>query len=401
MESNLEPNPKSPPDDVLRAYSPRPAVRRLNRAALAIIFLGVALLFAGRTILGLFERYAAQMADDERERVHLRATQDMAERGVMSNLPTGYGFMVQHPAPPPPEPPKEIEKEEPPPIDPNILKQLEALRLEQERALNSPIQFPDAHPLAPKSPSRIDADPQNDQPIAGSSPGVAPDGHELHYDAQRRNFFRDAAAMEQSYTRSRLLPPRSRYEIKAGTIIPAALITPINTDLPGDVVGHVTTNLFDSVTGHVLLVPQGSRLIGRYDSEVHKGQNRALIAWQRLILPNGHSIVLEAMPGTDAQGVAGMAGQVDWHGKRLAGATLLSTLIALGGNYAANIKPEEKELSIVGQTVAQDASRVGQRVIDRELDLRPTITVPEGTPFNVLVTKDLELAPYKPVISGR
>ena len=216
----------------------------------------------------------------------------------------------------------------------------------------------------------------------------------------RREFFRDAANV-QSYVRSPFLPPRSPYEIKAGTIIPAALITPINTDLPGDVVGAVTANLYDSISGRFLLVPQGSRLIGRYNSEVHKGQNRALIAWQRLILPNGYSIVLEAMPGTNAQGLAGMADQVDWHAKRLAGATVLSTLIALGGNYAANINPEQEQFSIVGETVAQDAARVGQRVIDRELDLRPTIIVRQGMPFNVLVTKDLELAPYRPVIARR
>jgi len=124
----------------------------------------------------------------------------------------------------------------------------------------------------------------------------------------------------------------------------------------------------------------------------------ALTAW---LTHNGYSIVLEAMPGTDAQGLAGLANQVDWHAKRLAGATFLSTLIALGGNYAANIDPKQKQFSIAGETVAQDAARVGQRVIDRELDLSPTIIVRQGMPFNVLVTKDLELAPYRPVIARR
>lgn len=197
------------------------------------------------------------------------------------------------------------------------------------------------------------------------------------------------------------MPPRSPYEIKAGTIIPAALVTPINSDLPGDVIGQVTVNLYDTITGRYLLIPQGSRLLGRYNSEVLNGHDRALIAWQRLILPNGYSIVLDVMPGTDAAGVAGMSDGVDWHTKQLLGATMLSTLIALGGNLAADIDPNRRELSTVAETVAQDASRTGQRVIDRQLDRKPTIIIREGMPFNVLVNKDIELAPYEPVITRR
>lgn len=397
MQTAIDSTPKRPAEEVLRAHSPRPAVRRLNRAALAIIFLAVALLFAGRTIVGLFHRYAAQIADDERKREGLRAPDETAN--PLINLPDGYWFNRRESTPPTPETLPQVEEPQPPPIDPNILKQLEALRREQENAVNSSIQFANAHPLTP-DPAPGDCIPQNAFAAANPYPSATVDRRNLSHDELQREFFRDATNV-QSYVRSPFLPPRSPYEIKAGTIIPAALITPINTDLPGDVVGAVTANLYDSISGRFLLVPQGSRLIGRYNSEVHKGQNRALIAWQRLILPNGYSIILEAMPGTDAQGLAGMADQVDWHAKRLAGATVLSTLIALGGNYAANINPEQKQFSIVGETVAQDAARVGQRVIDRELDLRPTIIVRQGMPFNVLVTKDLELAPYRPVIARR
>jgi len=401
METKIDSNSKRPADEVLRAYSPRPAVRRLNRAAIAIIFLIVALIFAGRTMVGLFHRYAAQIADEEREHNRLRASDDLAERGIVGRLPADYTFTI--PPPPAPRLPEPVQPVEEPPrvaIDPDILKQLEALRREQEMAINSPIQFPNAHPMSPDTMPQGGGFPTDQRTPSDWNASTALDRREPSYDAQRRGFFRDATHV-QTYVRSPLLPPRSLYEIKAGTIISAALITPINTDLPGDVIGQVTTNLFDSITGQYLLVPQGSRLIGRYDSEVHKGQNRALIAWQRLILPNGYSIVLETMPGTDAQGVAGISDRVDWHASRLAGATFLSTLISLGGNYAANINPERQELSIVGETVAQDAARVGQRVIDRELDLRPTIIVREGTPFNVLVNKDLELVPYQPVITGR
>jgi len=400
MEEHSDPTPKRPADQVLRAYSPRPGVRRLNRTALALVFLVVGLLFGGRMIVGLFSRYAEQIRQEERERARLRAPDDSLERGVIGKLPSDYTFTIAPPAPPPePEPPKEEKAPEPPPIDPELLKQLEALRREQETAINSPIQFPNVNPLRP--------DPASDSGSTGNrdfadAPGAShwEDQRELPYDARQREFFSDATHV-QPYVRSPFLPPRSPYEIKAGTIIPAALVTPINSDLPGDVIGQVTVNLYDTVTGRYLLIPQGSRLIGRYNSEVLNGHDRALIAWQRLILPNGYSIVLEAMPGTDAAGVAGMADRVDWHAKQLVGATMLSTLIALGGNLAAGVDRNSRELSVVAETVAQDASRVGQRVIDRELDRRPTITVRAGTPFNVLVNKDIELAPYEPVITRR
>lgn len=400
MDEHSQPTPKRPADEVLRAYSPRPAVRRLNRAALAAIFLVVGLLFAGRLIVGLFNRYAEQIRDEERQRAQLRAPDDAVERGIVGKLPTDYTFTIQPPAPPEPEPPKVEERpQEPPPIDPELLKQLEALRREQETAINSPIQFANVNAIGSALPNN-DNTALQPSPNANTGFSLTEVERQRPYDAQHREFFRDAGDV-QTHVRSPFLPPRSPYEIKAGTIIPAALVTPINSDLPGDVIGQVTVNLYDTITGRHLLIPQGSRLIGRYNSEVLNGHDRALIAWQRLILPNGYSIVLDVMPGTDAAGVAGMSDRVDWHTAQLLGATFLSTLIALGGNLAADIDPSRRELSTVAETVAQDASRIGQRVIDRQLDRKPTIIIREGMPFNVLVNKDIELAPYEPVITRR
>lgn len=124
------------------------------------------------------------------------------------------------------------------------------------------------------------------------------------------------------------------------------------------------------------------------------GQNRILIVWQRLILPNGDSIVLEGMPGADRAGAAGLKDRVDHHPLRLTAAVLLSTVIAFTGNLARNDRRGRDDLSVVGQTLAQESARVGQRVIDRELDVPPTITVRAGWPFHVLVNKDLPLRPY-------
>ncbi len=194
-----------------------------------------------------------------------------------------------------------------------------------------------------------------------------------------------------------LLTPISKYELKAGSVIPGALVTAINTDLPGEVIGQVTENVYDSVTGNYLLIPQGSRLLGKYQSLVTNGQNRALLVWRRLIYPNGQSIVLDAMPGTDQAGQAGLADQVDYHLDKLAKATALTTAIAYAGNLARNRQSSSSGNNgqdVIGDTVAQQANRIGEKVIDRELDVQPTITIRRGWPLRVLVNKDMVLAPY-------
>jgi type IV secretory pathway VirB10-like protein len=207
----------------------------------------------------------------------------------------------------------------------------------------------------------------------------------------------DAAAIEP-YLNKPLLKPISAYEVKAGSVIPGALLTAINTDQPGQVIGQVTENVFDTVTGHFLLIPQESRLLGKYQSLVTNGQNRALVDWQRLIYPNGNSIALDGMPGTDEAGMAGLQDRVDYHLDKLAEATALTTAIAYGGNLARNLRSTNGYggLDVVGDTVAQQANRIGEKIIDRELDVQPTITIRAGWPLRVLVNKDMILEPYQP-----
>jgi type IV secretion system protein VirB10 len=153
----------------------------------------------------------------------------------------------------------------------------------------------------------------------------------------------------------------------------------------------VTEHVYDTASGSHLLIPQGSRLIGRYSSLVGTGQNRVLIAWDRIILPNGDSLELPTVPGVDALGRSGLADRVDYHVGRIGLATVLSTAIAYVGNIG---RDTDSENDVVGETVAQQASQLGQRIIDRELDLPPTVTVRPGTRFNVLVNEDLTLKPY-------
>ena len=181
--------------------------------------------------------------------------------------------------------------------------------------------------------------------------------------------------------------PLSDYEIKAGTVIPAALITGLNSDLPGEITGQVTEHVYDTVTGRYLLIPQGTRIFGRYNADVAYAQERAQIVWDRLIMPNGDSLQLEAMVGTDKAGQAGLADQVDHHLGRLIGAVILSSFISVGANLATDSGNDVTDA--LGDAAAQQAAQVGGRIVDRQLDVQPTITIRPGFRLNILVNKDM------------
>lgn len=194
---------------------------------------------------------------------------------------------------------------------------------------------------------------------------------------------------------SRLRPPRSRYELMAGAVIPAALATELNSDLPGRVIAQVTAPVFDSVTGAHLLIPQGSRLIGTYDNGVRYGERRILLVWNRLILPNGWSINLEAMQGSDPAGAAGLSDRTDMHLDRLIAAVGMSAIVSVIANNAEGDDEGGSLAQNVADAAAQEAARAGGRIIDRELSVRPTLRVRAGAPVRVLVMRDIELRPYR------
>lgn len=186
---------------------------------------------------------------------------------------------------------------------------------------------------------------------------------------------------------ARLTPPRSRYEIQAGHVIPAALVTAINSDLSGRVIAQVTAPVYDSVSGDHLLIPQGARLIGAYENGVRYGARRILLVWNRLILPNGWSINLSEMPATDGAGAAGLQDRTDNHLDRLASAIGLSAIISVIAN-------ESEDGDTLGDVAAQQAADTGGRIVDRDLEVRPTLRIRAGAPVRVLVTRDIELRPY-------
>ncbi len=213
----------------------------------------------------------------------------------------------------------------------------------------------------------------------------------------RKNQFLRAPDDFDVYVRKPYVDPLSPYEVKAGTIIPAALVTGLNSDLPGDVIAKVTENVYDSVSGRYLLIPQGATLMGIYDSFVAFGQERALVAWQRIIMPNGKSIQIPRMPATDQAGAAGLEDGVDYHLSRVAVGLGISTVISFLGNLSRDRGDGERTIiTDVGDTVTQESARVGSRVADRFLNIQPTITIRQGWPVRVLINRDLVLSPYDP-----
>lgn len=186
----------------------------------------------------------------------------------------------------------------------------------------------------------------------------------------------------------------SPWTLSAGTIIPASLITGLNSDLPGTVFAQVTESVRDSATGRTVLIPQGARLIGSYDSLVAFGQRRALLVWQRIVLPDGSSIRLDNMPATDLSGYAGVADQVDFHTWRLLKGIALSTLLGVGTELSFG-SAESDLVRAVRESTQQNAARAGDQMTSRNLDVQPTITVRPGWPLRAIIHKDLVLRPWR------
>lgn len=197
--------------------------------------------------------------------------------------------------------------------------------------------------------------------------------------------------------------PASPYQVMAGTVIPAALVTGINSDLPGQVIANVTEAVYDTATGGHLLIPQGSRLIGRYDSQVSFGQRRVLLVWTRLILPDTSSVALDRLPGIDPAGYAGLEDGVDWHWDRILAGAALSTLLGMGAELAAPASSADgNRIVIAGRDGAQDTiNQVGQEITKRNASIQPTLTIRPGFPMRVMVSKDLILRPYQPLFFVR
>jgi type IV secretion system protein VirB10 len=220
---------------------------------------------------------------------------------------------------------------------------------------------------------------------AGSKVSLSPD-HKLA--------FLNGDTDHRTVSAERIAAPASPYVLQAGSVIAAALITGLRFDLPGQITAQVTENAYDSPTGKILLIPQGARLVGQYDAQINFGQSRALLVWNRLIMPNGRSIVLERQPGADAEGYAGLEDEVDNHWGSLFKAAILSTLLSVGSE-AGTSDSENNLAQAIRQGASQSFNQTGAQVVGRSLNVQPTITIRPGFPVRVIVTHDLVLERYR------
>ena len=249
----------------------------------------------------------------------------------------------------------------------------------------------------PTAPSTSSVPPTADQQ-AGTQNGPVEtpplDPEALLNMQDRKLAFLNGPVDRKTVSPDRLANPASRYVVQAGAVIPAALITGIRSDLPGQVTAQVTENVYDSPTGRYLLIPQGAKLIGLYDSQISFGQDRVLLVWTRLILPNGRSIVLERQPGADTQGFAGLEDEVDQHWGRLFMAAALSTLLGVGSELGAT-NNDNNIVTALRRGSSDSLNQTGQKVVQRNLNIQPTLTVRPGFPVRVIVNRDLVLEPYR------
>ena len=227
----------------------------------------------------------------------------------------------------------------------------------------------------------------------GSTTAVAADSTSNPNAQDHKLSFLNGAADHRTVSSEHLEAPPSSAVLQAGAVIAAALITGLRSDLPGQVTAQVTEDTFDSPTGRILVIPQGARLVGQYDAQISFGQSRALVVWNRLIMPNGRSIVLERQPGADAQGYAGLEDEVDNHWSTVFKAAVISTLLSVGSE-AGTSNNENSLAQALRQGASQGFNQVGEQVVGRSLSVQPTITIRPGFPVRVLVTRDLILEPY-------
>ncbi|HWZ59047.1 MAG TPA: TrbI/VirB10 family protein, partial [Gemmatimonadaceae bacterium] len=211
---------------------------------------------------------------------------------------------------------------------------------------------------------------------------------------ERVAFLRGASAPGEVAVAPAVEQPMTAYELKAGTVIPAGLVTTVNSDLPGTIVAQVSRDVYDSRTESIVLVPKGTRLIGAYDDRIVSGQSRVLVAWTRMVFPDGRSVRLPGVEGVDAAGSAGVEGSVNDHlGHVFATAALMSALSAgaqlsqpetTGGTYAA---PSAGQ--VAAGALGQEMSTVGLEMVRQGLSVKPTITVRGGAAVQVMLTQDV------------
>ena len=402
---------KVAPEAVALRAQPRP-VTRLNRRTLAMLTGGLSVAVLGATIWSLqpHRRGAG-------EQTELYNVDRVSKSEGLDGLPSDYSKLPKVPELGPPLPgdlgPAIVKSQQPvtaaytaPGHDPN-----DALRKEAEAAAASSVFFRSgAQAAAPVAQSRVAAapgfaanaafDPMAAGPASTAAQPADPTAVQNRQD-QKEVFLKGGST--ETRNSGNLALPASPYQVMAGTVIAGALVTGIKSDLPGDVIATVTEPVYDTATGKFLLIPQGSRILGRYNSQVSYGQSRVQVVWNRIILPDTSSLTLDNLVGTDQAGYAGLEDDVDWHWNRIVAGAVLTTLLGVGAELAA---PESRQdgnrIVIAGRDSAQDSiNQVGQEITRRNMNIQPTLTTRPGLPVRIIVNRDLVLRPYQPLFFNR
>ena len=401
--------PKEAPESLELRAKPRP-VTRLNPRMLAVVVGGLSAAVLGAMLWSLQPQQRRQGAEPN----ELYNVDRVARSEGLEQLPADYS---QLPPPPAPEVPQ-LGPPLPGDLGGPILRAeqqaqgyghgpdaAEAERLallkEAEEATQSSVFFQTSS--ARKSNIASGGGAQLDSPALGmaSSGAVAAAGTPTQ---QERNEAFLRKSLDAQIRNSGLLQmPESPYQVMAGTVIAAALVTGIKSDLPGDVIATVTEPVYDSATGQHMLIPQDSRLLGRYSSQVSYGQSRVQVVWKRIILPDTSSLTLDNLVGTDPAGYSGLEDGVDWHWDRVFAGAALTTLLGIGAELAA---PENRQngdrIIIAGRDGLQDSvNQVGQEMTRRNMNIQPTLTERPGLPVRIIVNRDLVLRPYQPLFFNR
>jgi type IV secretory pathway VirB10-like protein len=414
---------KVPPEAVALRAQPRP-VKRLSRRALAAFAGGLAVAVLGATVWSL-QPPGPRGGNGPAELYNV----DRVSRSEgLDRLPTDYSQLPPTTLPQPPElgPPlpgdlgPAIVRSQrpaapsytPPGHDPAETERLARLKEAQEAAASSVFfrtgsQRPAATATATAT-ATASAEQTVDAPTLASFDPRVPASDSVtaqpadptavqNRQEQKEQFQQPGVAATRNTGRLQL--PASPYQVMAGTVIAGALVTGINSDLPGDVIGTVTEPVYDTATGKHLLIPQGSRILGRYNSQVSYGQSRVQVVWNRIILPDTSSLMLDNLVGTDPAGYSGLEDGVDWHWDRVFAGAALTTLLGIGAELAA---PENRQdgdrVIIAGRDGLQDSvNQVGQEMTRRNMNIQPTLTERPGLPVRIVVNRDLVLRPYQPL----
>ena len=378
----LPTDPRETNSEAFRLRAEPPRVLRLSRKVLAVLMMTTCVGIGGALIFALQGR---QDGDGQNE---LFTTENRPTADALQRLPSDYAGIPQLG----PTLPGDLggpilramDEGKPMPVsslpgpDPAEQRRLAELEAARTSELFFATQSADPAPIANFAPGL---------PAAGE------DGMAAGLSEDSQDAFLNAPIDRQVISPDRLAAPASPFILQAGTIIPAALITGIRSDLPGQITAQVTENVYDSPTGRYLLIPHGTRLVGEYDNGISAGQRRVLLVWTRLILPDGTSLVLERLPGADASGYAGLEDRVNRHWWGLAQAAALSTLLNIGAELATD---ESDTIATALRDGAQDTiGSAGQEIVRQQLAIPPTLTIRPGFQIRVIVTRDLIPEPYR------